>query len=55
MVEMRWIIRKPKSTRLPPVKVLQYRQQTPYLGIDGDLHLSKNWSEWIDVPTVSEP
>ena len=54
MVEMRWFIRKPKSTRLPPIKVLQYRYATKRNSGDAEYLTWLEWSEWIDVPTVKE-
>jgi len=53
MVEMRWLkktevlVNRPDDSPLVEVttEVLQYRQHIPEFG----------WSEWIDVPTVTEP
>lgn len=52
MVEMRWVKKRDQyykdglpTGHLGPVReVLQYRQHIPEFG----------WSEWIDVPTVTE-
>jgi len=60
MVEMRWIERDLSSPCLPSAtiivdkdragyKVLQYRYK-----LDIDRRVSEIWSEWIDVPTVTE-
>ena len=43
MVEMRWVVNSEF------VKVLQYRYK-PH----NDRRVSEIWSEWIDVPTVTE-
>lgn len=57
MVEMRWITRRDEyyrdglpQGRGPAYKVLQYRplKPTPFL------HNILEWSEWIDVPTVTD-
>jgi hypothetical protein len=63
MIEMRWVFRKAKD--LPPEfnslspnakeKVLQYRYHSPTVDASGSLTPFGSWSEWIDVPTVTEP
>ncbi len=63
MVEMRWVERRDQHYRdgLPqghgPVyKVLQYRRMRKgFLMLDKDDNpMADEWSEWIDVPTVTE-
>lgn len=58
MVEMRWLERpvkyQPHELNLTE-KVLQYRYAT-YDGIKdyAEMPIQTGWSEWIDVPTVTE-
>lgn len=59
MIEMRWLRRWELHPVDAYVSVLQYRQTLHYLGADGSIHISHsrgnvNWSDWIDVPTVTE-
>ena len=62
MVEMRWlekIVRSPQSAQYDTlIKVLQYRQTLDVIGFGQKYTTDErgiNWSEWIDVPTVTEP
>jgi hypothetical protein len=62
MVEMRWVKKRDQyyqdglpTGHLGPVReVLQYRQYTPTVDASGSLTPFGSWSEWIDVPTVTE-
>lgn len=62
MVEMRWVTRRDEYYRDglpqghgPAYKVLQYRYHSPTVDASGSLTPFGSWSEWIDVPTVTEP
>lgn len=55
MIELRWVVRisVPNSEWSLPTKskVLQYRQQRLVMGGDNDGYY---WTDWQDVPTVTE-
>ncbi len=58
MIELRWV----EKTHTPEhdgatgftYKVLQYRHHSPTVDASGRLTPLGNWSDWIDVPTVTE-
>ena len=53
MVEMRWVIREEGNPLR--IKVLQYRQEKLIEDIVGGQPMKYHgWSEWIDVPTVTD-
>ena len=61
MIELRWVERHEMAHHLgdnimQKVKVLQYRRMREgYLMLDtNDNPIAKEWSDWIDVPTVTE-
>ena len=49
MIELRWVQQKVYVAE-PPVRVLQYRYLKPVHLLNGEI----DWSEWIDVPTITE-
>lgn len=61
MVEMRWVWGSEPAPELGEnfarsVRVLQYRQEKLIEDIVGGQPMKYHgWSEWIDVPTVTEP
>jgi len=61
MVEMRWVEKRVSlqphelNNRAFRQKVLQYRYHSPTVDASGSLAPFGSWSEWIDVPTVTEP
>jgi len=60
MVEMRWVNKiqswiEDDEKLSKKVKVLQYRYHSPTVDASGSLTPFGSWSEWIDVPTVTDP
>ena len=57
MIELRWL-EKPKEQPIydagENVRVLQYRYRHPHGTIPQGFHSVQEWSEWQDVPTVTE-